>query len=74
MNIRVKLFATLREGRGKEVLLETHENATAVDIFDFLGINMKDVAIFLVNGRDGKPEQKLYENDLLAVFPPVGGG
>ncbi|MGE5676948.1 MAG: MoaD/ThiS family protein [Pseudomonadota bacterium] len=74
MNIRVKLFATLREGRGKEVLLETHENATAVDIFNFLGINMKDVAIFLINGRDGKLEQSLSENDLLAVFPPLGGG
>ena len=74
MNIRVKLFATLREGRGKEVLLEVHENATAVDILGFLRIDIKDVAILLINGRDGKPEQTLYENDLLAIFPPVGGG
>jgi molybdopterin converting factor small subunit len=74
MNIRVKLFATLREGRGKEVTIEVCENAKVYEILDSLKIDIKDVAILLVNGRDGKPEQGLNENDLLSVFPPVGGG
>ena len=74
MNIRVKLFATLREGRGKEVIIEASENARVYEILDSIKIDMKDVAILLVNGRDGKPDQELNENDLLSIFPPVGGG
>lgn len=74
MNIRVKLFATLREGRGKEVLLEVPEDVKVQSILDQLEIDKKDVAILLINGRDGKPEQGLSENDLLSIFPPIGGG
>lgn len=74
MNIRVKLFATLREGRGKEITIEACENAKVCEILDLLKIDIKDVAILLINGRDGKPEQELTENDLLSIFPPVGGG
>lgn len=74
MNIRVKLFATLREGRGKEVEVFAHENTTAFEILHSLGIKAEDVAILLINGRDGSMDQVLSENDLLSVFPPVGGG
>ena len=74
MDIRVKLFATLREGRGKEVLIEAPAKAKVCDILASLKIDIKDVAILLVNGRDGKPEQELSENDLLSIFPPIGGG
>jgi len=74
MNIRVKLFATLREGRGKEVIVEAQEDADVQSILDQLKIDLKDVAILLINGRDGKPDRKLSENDLLSIFPPIGGG
>jgi molybdopterin synthase sulfur carrier subunit len=74
MDIRVKLFATLRDGRGKEVMVEACENATVENILSSLAIDTKDVAILLVNGRDGKPDQVLNENDVLSIFPPVGGG
>jgi molybdopterin converting factor small subunit len=74
MNIRVKLFATFREGRGKEVILEADEGATTSEILDRLGIDIKDVAILLVNGKSGRADQVLYENDLISVFPPIGGG
>lgn len=74
MNIRVKLFATLREGRGKEVIVQAPADAKVYDILAMIKLDIRDVAILLVNGRDGKPEQKLSDNDLLSVFPPVGGG
>jgi len=74
MNIRVKLFATLREGRGKEVIVEADEGATTSEILNRLDIDIKNVAILLVNGKSGKPDQILGENDLLSVFPPIGGG
>lgn len=74
MNIRVKLFATLREGRGKETVIEVDEGATPFEILGILNIDIKDVAILLVNGISGKADQVLYENDLLSIFPPMGGG
>ncbi len=74
MNIRVKLFATLREGRGKEVIVEVPVDSKVHDILERIRIDLKDVAILLINGRDGKPEQGLSENDLLSIFPPIGGG
>ncbi len=74
MDIRVKLFATLRDGRGKEVMVDASEDATVKSILSSLAIDTKDVAILLVNGRDGKLDQELKVNDVLSIFPPVGGG
>ncbi|HOS69404.1 MAG TPA: MoaD/ThiS family protein [Bacillota bacterium] len=74
MNIRVKLFATFRERRGKELTLEVNEGATPSEVLGLLDIDIKDVAILLINGKSGKSDQVLYENDLLSVFPPLGGG
>lgn len=74
MQIKVRLFATLREGRGKEVLLDVPEAATAQDIIDLLQIAKQDVAILLINGRDGKMDTPLSTSDMVSIFPPVGGG
>lgn len=72
--IKVRLFATLREGRGKEVELLFSEAITVKQIIDRLEIPEKDVAILLVNGRDGKLDQVLIDGDVVSIFPPVGGG
>ena len=74
MNIRVKLFATFRERRGKELTLEVNEGATPSEVLGLLDIDIKDVAILLINGKSGKSDQVLYDNDLLSIFPPMGGG
>ncbi len=74
MEIKVKLFATLRENRGKEVSLELEEGATAEDALKKLEIPKKDVAILMINGRDDDPGKELKDGDLLSIFPPVGGG
>ncbi|MFN3556876.1 MAG: MoaD/ThiS family protein [Bacteroidales bacterium] len=74
MQIKVRLFATLREGRGKERMEEVADNTTPAHIFQLLDISPKDVAILLVNGMDGKPDQILKEGDTVSIFPPVGGG
>lgn len=74
MQIKVKLFATLREGRGKEILLELEEGQRSQDIIDKLQIPIEDVAILLINGRDGQLDTKLVDSDVLSIFPPVGGG
>ncbi len=48
--------------------------ATPADVINELDIFEEDVAILLVNGRDGEFDQELREGDVVSVFPPVGGG
>lgn len=74
MEIKVRLFATLREGRSKEMLLELEEGKTPRDIIDMLNIPKEDIAILLINGRDGHLEKELVNLDVVSLFPPVGGG
>ncbi|MFT5874818.1 MAG: molybdopterin synthase sulfur carrier subunit [Clostridium sp.] len=74
VKITVKLFATFRDGRDKIQFLEVAEGKTPKDIIANLGIEESEVAILLVNGRDGQFDKALLEGDLIALFPPVGGG
>ncbi len=70
----VRLFATLRAGRGKVVVLGAAEPPTPAALLERLGIRREEVAILLVNGRDGSFDAPLAPGDYLSVFPPVGGG
>lgn len=72
--IKVKLFATFRDGRSKEVEFEYFEGITGRFILNKLDIKEEDVAIFLVNGLDGKWDAPLSDGDVISLFPPVGGG
>jgi molybdopterin converting factor small subunit len=74
MNITVKFFATLRGGRGKVQVLEVEEPTTTRDIISHFNIPEEDVAILLINGRDGDLDRPLNNEDVLSIFPPVGGG
>lgn len=74
MNIKVRLFATLRMGRFKENIMDFDKGTTPQQIIQHLEIDLSDVAILLVNGRDGKLDQELEESDTVSIFPPVGGG
>lgn len=74
MRIKVRLFATLREGRGKEVFLEVEKGSTMQELIEILHISKEDVAILLINGRDGDLGHPLIETDVVSIFPPVGGG
>lgn len=72
--IEVRLFATLRSGRGKILHLPAADFSTGTDILEYLKIPSEEVAIFLINGFHSKPEQSVKAGDILAIFPPVGGG
>jgi sulfur-carrier protein len=74
MPVNVKLFATLREGRGKGFEMDLDVNTTPGIIIDHLDIRREDVAILLINGKDGNFDQKLQDGDTVSIFPPVGGG
>lgn len=74
MKITVKLFATFRDGRDKIQIFELEQGKTPKDVIAILGIEEPEIAILLVNGHDGHFDKPLLEGDLIALFPPVGGG
>lgn len=74
MTIKVRLFATLRNDRGKEVMVNGPEDMTCRYIIDKLKIPEEEVAILLINGRDGQMDTTLTPEDVVSIFPPVGGG
>lgn len=72
--IEVRLFATLRQGRGKILYLEPENFTIAGQILQHLGIMEDEVAIYLINGSHSKLTAPIKDGDVLAIFPPVGGG
>lgn len=81
MQVEVRLFAYFRDGREKKSFLDLPEGATTRDVLKKINIDLEEVAILLVNGKDillneadGKVDIPLKDNDILALFPPVGGG
>ena len=74
MEFKVRLFATLRIDRGRELMVKLDEEWTARAIIDELDIEEKDVAILMINGRDGLLDTTLKPGDVISIFPPVGGG
>lgn len=74
MKVEVRLFATFREGREKKQIMELEDNSTILDVLDIVKIDEEEVAIMLLNGIDGPSDRTLKENDVVSLFPPVGGG
>jgi molybdopterin converting factor small subunit len=74
MEFKVRLFATLRKDRGRELMVTLYDDLTARAIIDELDIEEKDVAILMINGRDGLLDTTLKPGDVVSIFPPVGGG
>ncbi|MEE1199802.1 MAG: MoaD/ThiS family protein [Christensenellales bacterium] len=72
--IEVRVFATLRVGRDKVTFLESKDFSTAGDIIRHLEIPAEEVSILLINGFHSKPGDPVKDGDVVALFPPVGGG
>lgn len=68
------MFATFREKREKISFLDAKDFKTAGEIIDHLKIPRKDVAILLINGIYSPADTPLKDGDIIALFPPVGGG
>jgi sulfur-carrier protein len=74
MKITVKLFAYFRDNRFKIEQREIDEATTVGDIVDALGINREEVGVLMMNSRHTEFNVHPVENDVLAIFPVVGGG
>ena len=74
MKIEVRLFAVFREGRFNRKEMEFPEGSSPDDVLDNLKIAREHVGILLVNGRGVADDYQLTSNDVMAVFPSLGGG
>jgi molybdopterin converting factor small subunit len=75
MEITVKLFAYFRDGRFKEAASSVYEpGTTPADVINSLAIDPDDVGVIMVNNRHAAAEYELQQNDVLAIFPKIGGG
>lgn len=72
--IEVRLFATFRVNRDKILFLPAQEHPNVTSILNHLDIPESEVAILLVNGLHSKAETPVHDGDVIALFPPVGGG
>ncbi len=75
MEITIKLFAYFRDGRFKEAASRFFdEGTTPTEVITSLGIDMEDVGVVMVNNRHAAPDYCLQQDDVLAIFPKIGGG
>ena len=72
--IEVRLFATLRQGRQKVYQVESDSVKTVQDIMDAVDVPRSEVNIMLINGFHQKPETPVKDEDIVSLFPAVGGG
>ena len=72
--IEVRLFAGLREGRQKVYQMEPGSVSTIQDVMDALQIPREEVNIMLINGFHKEPLSPIQDEDIVALFPAVGGG
>ena len=74
MEVNVKLFASLREGRFKAEKTELTDDSRVIDVIEKYDLPLEEVAICYVNGRDADNDHVLRDGDTVSLFPPVGGG
>ena len=80
MPINVKLYATFRKFAppgtelGESFKIDI-ENKTISDVIDFLKIPKEKGVIVMVNGiRITNLDHLMRDNDLIVIFPVLGGG
>jgi len=74
MLVEVRLFATFRESRFKKREMEFPEGTSLTKLLKHLEIPENEATILLVNGRSASAQCKLAPQDVVSIFPAIGGG
>jgi sulfur-carrier protein len=74
MKLTVKLFAYFRDNRFVAEVKDYPERTTVAEIIADLGIDEQEVGVTMLNSRHCRLDARPQENDILAVFPVIGGG
>ncbi len=74
MTILVKLFAYFRDDRFIKEYRDYPEGTKVVEIVDELNIDHDEIGVLMINSRHTTLDTLLKKDDILAIFPVVGGG
>ncbi|MHA2380092.1 MAG: MoaD/ThiS family protein [Candidatus Thorarchaeota archaeon] len=80
MKVNVKLYATLQklappDTRIGEAFTVELDGSTILELVEQLGIEEEQARIVMINGvRVDDMSQELKADDLVVIFPPIGGG
>lgn len=75
MQIKVKLFASLRNQIGKKELdMNISDRDKISDVLKVLDLSEKENLITMVNGIHCKMDYALKNGDVLSIFPMIAGG
>ena len=82
INVRVKLYGTLRRQRPAEVggnnrqpfTMQAPEKATVAFLLTELGVGQGYVGAIAINGEASSVDSLLQDGDELRLFPPSAGG
>ncbi|MHA1266093.1 MAG: MoaD/ThiS family protein [Candidatus Helarchaeota archaeon] len=76
INVKVKFFASLRKYGPIEETISLPDNSTVSAIFEKYRIPSQErKVIILINNQPHHTEaSRLKEGDIVAIFPPIGGG
>ena len=74
MNVKVKLFASLRQFGPDVQVIDLPEAATIDAVERILNLPPAIRLLRIVNGEHRAAQHQLKEGDELALFPPIAGG
>ena len=74
MRIKIKLFASLRQGRFDSADRDLKDGSAVRDALREIAVPEKEAHIIFINGRHAGPGDALHDGDTLSVFPLIGGG
>ncbi len=74
MQVEVRLFANLQQGRFPQRKFDFPDDTAVREVLRHVGIEPREVAILLVNGQAAAVEHCLRAGDVLSLFSLVGGG
>jgi molybdopterin synthase sulfur carrier subunit len=74
MRVTVRLYADLREGHAAEESMELQPSTAVSGMMKELKVPESVVTLIFINGRHASPDTLLNEGDIVALFPPIGGG
>ena len=74
MTVTIKLFASFQKGRFAVQVREYPEATTVAEIARDLKIPVVEIGVVLVYGRHVALDDRPAADDVLAIFPVIGGG
>ncbi len=73
MEVNVKLFGDLREGRFEQEKTQLEDNSRVIDLINKHNLPQEKVALCFVNSCEVEFGHVLQNGDTVAFSPPVGG-